>query len=249
MCRVWSFIQQVKPLDESVLLPTPEEGKTNINIISLASLGDDVMGTIHKKAVGASVLRTLDTHMAGLGGDQANPVSMLIIDEASAMLPKTASNVKTGYDMTSVSAVEHMMKVGRSKGFCVVLATQAPSDLNAPLLKLIEGPRFIGKCRIAVASDKDAIKNLAGHVSMGKQSGKKHLRDAQSELADTMAQMGPGQFLYYNSTSKPTDDIRKIQAPATLKRKRESEALWLGDNSKLKDWYVDDEDGKRSRVY
>jgi len=237
-----------KPLDETVLLASAEESKTNINIINLALLGDDTMGISHKKAVTASVLRTIRTHAPSLGGTPDNPSTMLVIDEASELLPKTASNTKTGYDMSSITCVESMMKVYRSKGVCVVLATQAPGDLNPSLLKLIAGTRLIGKCRIGSKTDVDALKFLAGHASMGKASAKKEVRDAQSEFSDALKEVPRGEFLVFTSASTVTEDIKKIRAPK-LKRKRENESEWLGKDSKLKEWYTANEDGTRSRVY
>jgi hypothetical protein len=130
---------------ERLLAAPPDGYRRRVTIVNAALFGIPGVDDFKRRTIASTVITRMErqatTH---LEGSQECPTSMLIIDEASFVMPNSTSKA-TGPDVSAVVAVKNILKLHRDKGMSVVLATQRPKDLHTELRSVITGMRMIGK--------------------------------------------------------------------------------------------------------
>ena len=105
------------------------------------------------------MLRRLEAHAGQGGGTQAAPETMIVVNEAHAIMPNMGQ-AQSGDAVTSTAMAKRLLQLHRDKGMPLVIATQRPADLDKDLRGMVTGTRLIGKLE---GTDKD-VKHLIDTV-------------------------------------------------------------------------------------
>jgi hypothetical protein len=214
----------IVPLSGERLLAAPPAGyNRRITIVDCALFGLPGVDDVRRRTIASTVITRLERQVAMRSdGSQDAPRAMLVIDEASFVMPQSASKA-TGPDVSAMVSVRNLLKLHRDKGMAVVLATQRPKDLHPEIRSVVTGLRFIGKFKGEHSEKKMVMDSIVKDDAL-----RKDTRDALSGL-------GRNQFVVI---------IRQgvhVVRSKPLKRLHESSSSWAqADEFKLEDLMSED---------
>lgn len=201
----------VVPMDESVLFRPPSEGrKTRIVVVNLPTLDDDSL----KHTIAYAVLDRTKNYAARLSSSDRCPSTMLVIDEAWAVLPNCGAAMESE-EVAATTLVLNMVREKRWVGLAVVLATQRPSHLHSHLRTLMTGCRLVGQFQ-STASDVESVLKDVFTIANGVD------RKALANARHMLKSLGPKMFMAQSSDNLT---IRHVRA-GTLKRLHAATAEW-----------------------
>jgi hypothetical protein len=205
-------------LNSDLLLAEPAQDVTNVHIVALGLLGETVNAAKCRTYVTSKIMRALKEGYARTGGTQEQPALAIVVDEADILLPKLSKRKHVCPEIDAILSVERIMKLGRDKGACVMLATQQPGNVNAQLLAHVMGGRFIGRIETR-ADDMAAVRNTL--------LGTKNT--TPSMISNLTNGLKKGEFLAVIGDEQPTasGNIKLVKAPQ-LKRAHGPSGAWVG---------------------
>ena len=118
---------------------------------------------MRRNIASAVICRMEQRTAAAADGSQDHPTSMLVVDEASFVMPQSAAKA-TGPDVASVNAVTKLLKLHRDKGMAVVLATQRQGPPG--IRSCVTGLRLIGKFTGEKAEEKMLMDSIVKQDSL-----------------------------------------------------------------------------------
>ena len=180
------------------------------------------------------MLRRLEAHAhAGVGGGtQAAPETMIVVDEAHAIMPNVGQ-AQSGDAVTSTAMAKRLLQLHRDKGMPLVIATQRPADLDKDLRGMVTGTRLIGKLEGTDKDVKGLIDTVVKNTGLNK-SVKEQLKTLESR-----------QFIHIAGGNS---DAPQVITSGALKRLHESSTSWVQDFSPQHPLARHDEERKAKRV-
>jgi hypothetical protein len=208
---------------ERLLAPPPAQYNRRITIVNCALFGLAGIDDIKRRTIASTVITRLERQVTMQpSGSQEVPKSMLVIDEASFVIPNSATKA-VGPDVSAMVAVRNLLKLHRDKGMSVVLATQRPKDLHTEIRSIVTGLRLIG----AFSGDKNEKKMVMDSIVK-----EDSLRASTREM---ISKLKPHEFVMVNKKVASTVRSRP------LKRLHESSKHWaMSDEFTLEDLMSDD---------
>jgi len=199
----------VVPLSGERLLAKPPPGfNKRVTIVNCALFGDSGIDDFKRRTIASTVITRLERQVTLQSeGSQETPKSMLIVDEASFVMPNSRAKA-TGPDVSAMVSVTRLIKKHRDKGMSVVLATQRPKDLHTEIRSIVTGMRFVGTFLGDSAEKKMVMESII----------KDEAPRAQSK--QMLSHLGHHQFVMVNDGSVSTVRARP------LKRLHESSLKW-----------------------
>ena len=191
------------------LLAKPPAGKRRrITIVNCALYGLPGVDDAARRNIASAVICRMEQKAASAAdGSQETPTSMLVIDEASFVMPQSAAKA-TGPDVASVVAVKKLLKLHRDKGMVVVLATQRPKDLHTDIRSCVTGLRMIGKFKGEKKEETMLLNSIVKEDSL------------RTETRKRVGQLPKHEFLMVKDGGLYNVKAKK------LKRLHESSAAW-----------------------
>jgi hypothetical protein len=214
----------VVPLSGARLLAPPPHGfKKRITIVNAALYGTQGVDDLKRRTIASTVITRMERQAAVYpNGSQESPTSMLIIDEASFVMPNSGQKA-TGPDVLSTVGVKNILKLHRDKGMSVVLATQRPKDLHTEVRSIVTGLRMIGKFNGDPNEKKMVMESIVKEEAL------------RGKARDELKTLKPHQFVMINNGA--VDVVRS----KPLKRLHESSKRWAQpDTFTLTDLMSDD---------
>ena len=178
------------------------------------------------------MLRRLEAHAGQGGGTQAAPETMIVVDEAHAIMPNMGQ-AQSGDAVTSTAMAKRLLQLHRDKGMPLVIATQRPADLDKDLRGMVTGTRLIGKLE---GTDKD-VKGLIDTVVKNSSLNK--------SVKEQLKTLEPRQFIHI---ADGNSDATQVITSGALKRLHESSAAWVQDFSPEHPLARHDEERKAKRA-
>ena len=179
------------------------------------------------------MLRRLEGYACQGGGTQAAPETMIVVDEAHAIMPNMQGNTQSGDAVTSTAMAKRLLQLHRDKGMPLVIATQRPADLDKDLRGMVTGTRLIGKLE---GTDKD-VKGLIETVVKNNSLNK--------SVKEKLKTLEPRQFIHIAGGNS---DAPQVITSGALKRLHESSASWVQDFSPEHPLARHDEERKAKRA-
>ena len=191
------------------LLAKPPVGKRRrVTVVNCALYGLPGVDDAARRTIASTVICRMEQKAAGAAdGSQEAPTSMLVIDEASFVMPQSAAKA-TGPDVASVAAVKKLLKLHRDKGMAVVLATQRPKDLHGDIRSCVTGLRMIGSFKGEKSEEKMLLDSIVKDNALRKETRKQ------------VGELDKHEFLMVKD-----GELRRVKAKK-LKRLHESSAPW-----------------------
>ena len=178
------------------------------------------------------MLRRLEGHAGQGGGTQAAPETMIVVDEAHAIMPNMGQ-AQSGDAVTSTAMARRLLQLHRDKGMPLVIATQRPADLDKDLRGMVTGTRLIGKLEGTDKDVKGLIDTVVKNTGLNK-SVKEQLKTLESR-----------QFIHIAGGNS---DAPQVITSGALKRLHESSASWVQDFSPQHPLARHDEERKAKRA-
>ena len=184
------------------------------------------------KLAASTVLRRLEAHAGQGGGTQVAPETMIVVDEAHAIMPNMGQT-QSGDAVTSTAMAKRLLQLHRDKGMPLVIATQRPADLDKDLRGMVTGTRLIGKLE---GTDKD-VKGLIDTVVKNSSLNK--------DVKEQLKTLESRQFIHIAGGNS---DAPQVITSGALKRLHESSASWVQDKSPQHPLARHDEERKAKRA-